>query len=91
MVMAMSASGNVIKRIDHDSFENIMNDTDASLEIFFGFAGGLYDRDTGCIGFGFRHYDPNGGRWTAKDPLGFLRGYDQVGDGETHGAFRSEG
>ncbi|XYI02307.1 RHS repeat-associated core domain-containing protein [Sorangium sp. So ce1128] len=37
----------------------------------FGFAGGLYDADTGFVRFGARDYDPETGRWTAKDPLGF--------------------
>ncbi|MBI2390457.1 MAG: hypothetical protein HYV09_12785 [Deltaproteobacteria bacterium] len=37
----------------------------------FGFAGGLYDRDTKLVRFGARDYDPETGRWTAKDPIGF--------------------
>jgi RHS repeat-associated protein len=37
----------------------------------FGFAGGLYDADTGLVRFGARDYDPEVGRWTAKDPLLF--------------------
>lgn len=37
----------------------------------FGFAGGLYDPDTGLVRFGVRDYDPAVGRWTAKDPIGF--------------------
>jgi len=40
----------------------------------FGFAGGLYDRDTKLIHFGFREYDPFTGRWTAKDPILFAGG-----------------
>jgi len=40
----------------------------------FGFAGGLYDRDTGLVRFGYRDYDPETGRWTAKDPIGFAGG-----------------
>ena len=39
----------------------------------FGFAGGLYDEDTGLIRFGARDYDPSVGRWTAKDPILFGR------------------
>lgn len=64
-------SGNVIKRIDYDSFGNIINDSDPTFEIPFGFAGGLHDRDTGLVRFGYRDYDPDIGRWTAKDPIGF--------------------
>ena len=37
----------------------------------FAFAGGLYDRHTGLVRFGARDYDPETGRWTAKDPIGF--------------------
>lgn len=35
----------------------------------FGFAGGLYDEDTGLVRFGARDYDPEIGRWTNKDPI----------------------
>jgi RHS repeat-associated protein len=68
------ASGNAVKRIDYDSFGNIINDTNPGFEVPFGFAGGLYDSDTGLVRFGFRDYDPNIGRWTAKDPILFLGG-----------------
>jgi RHS repeat-associated protein len=40
----------------------------------FGFAGGLYDPQTGLLRFGARDYDPETGRWTAKDPIGFAGG-----------------
>jgi RHS repeat-associated protein len=65
------ASGNVIKRIDCDSFGSIINDTNPGFHVPFGFAGGLHDRDTGLVRFGFRDYDPDTGRWTAKDPILF--------------------
>ncbi len=68
------ASGNVIKRINYDSFGNIIDDTDPSFEVPFGFAGGLYDKDIGLVRFGHRDYDPGVGRWTAKDQIGFIGG-----------------
>lgn len=34
-----------------------------------GFAGGIYDEDTGLTRFGARDYDAMVGRWTAKDPI----------------------
>lgn len=37
----------------------------------FGFAGGLYDADTGLVRFGARDYDPSMGRWMSKDPILF--------------------
>ncbi|MGA1796650.1 MAG: RHS repeat-associated core domain-containing protein [bacterium] len=72
------ASGNVIKRIDYDSFGNIINDTNPAFEIPLGFAGGLHDRDTGLVRFGYRDYDPETGRWTAKDSILFKTGYISI-------------
>jgi len=69
------APGNVVKRIDYDSFGNIIDDTDLTFRVPFGFAGGLHDQDTGLVRFGYRDYDPDTGRWTAKDPI-FFRGGD---------------
>jgi RHS repeat-associated protein len=68
------ASGTVIKRIEYDSFGNIINDTNPGMNIPFGFAGGLHDRQTGLVRFGVRDYDPAIGRWTAKDPIDFKGG-----------------
>jgi RHS repeat-associated protein len=65
------AAGNVVKRIDYDSFGNIIGDTNPSFTVPFGFAGGLHDRDTGLVRFGYRDYDSDIGRWTAKDPKMF--------------------
>ena len=67
-------AANVLKRIEYDSFGNIIEDTNPSFKIPFGFAGGLHDRDTGLVRFGYRDYDPDVGRWTAKDPIGFAGG-----------------
>ncbi len=66
--------GNVVKKIDYDSFGNIISDTNPSFDMPFGFAGGLHDRDTGLVRFGYRDYDPDIGRWTAKDPILFAGG-----------------
>ncbi len=68
------SAGNVVKAIDYDSFGNIINDTNPAFEIPFGFAGGLCDRDTRLVRFGCRDYDPDIGRWTAKDPILFNGG-----------------
>ena len=63
-----------MKRIDYDSFGNVIDDTNPSFDIPFGFAGGLHDRDTGLVRFGYRDYAPKIGRWTAKDPILFAGG-----------------
>ena len=68
------SSGNVVKRIDYDAFGNIIADTNPGFEVPFGYVGGLHDRDTGLVRFGYRDYDPDTGRWTAKDPILFAGG-----------------
>jgi RHS repeat-associated protein len=68
------STGTIVKRIDYDSFGNIIADSNPAFTVPFGFAGGLHDRDTGLVRFGARDYDPNIGRWTAKDPLDFAGG-----------------
>lgn len=68
------AHGGVIKQIDYDAFGNVISDSNPDFKIPFGFAGGLQDNDTGLIRFGYRDYDPETGRWTARDPIGFAGG-----------------
>nr|WP_208022515.1 RHS repeat-associated core domain-containing protein [Desulfonema ishimotonii] len=68
------ASGNLVKRIEYDTFGNVTSDSNTAFAVPFGFAGGLYDADTGLVRFGYRDYDPDAGRWTAKDPIGFAGG-----------------
>jgi len=63
--------GMTVKEITYDSFGNIIADTNPTFTIPLGFAGGLHDRDTNLVLFGYRNYDPETGRWTAKDPIGF--------------------
>jgi RHS repeat-associated protein len=72
--LVADAAGIVVKSITYDSFGNIIDDTNPALEVPFGFAGGLHDRETGLVRFGYRDYDPDVGRWTAKDPIFFEGG-----------------
>jgi len=65
-----TATGEIVQRIDYDEFGNITQDTNPGFQPF-GFAGGLYDQQTGLVRFGVRDYDPQVGRWTGKDPIGF--------------------
>jgi RHS repeat-associated protein len=64
-----SATGSVARRIDYDSFGNVLVDSNPGFQPF-GFAGGLYDPDTNLVRFGMHDYDAATGRWTAKDPMG---------------------
>jgi RHS repeat-associated protein len=66
-------SGEVAQRLDYDAFGRVVQDTNPGFQPF-GFAGGLYDPDTGLVRFGARDYDPETGRWTAQDPIDFAAG-----------------
>ena len=67
------ATGAVAQRLRHDEFGNVLEDTAPGF-VPFGFAGGLYDADTGLVRFGARDYDPGLGRWISKDPSAFAGG-----------------
>ena len=67
------ATGEIAQRMDYDAFGNVLQDTNSGFQPF-GFAGGLYDPDTKLTRFGARDYDAPTGRWTVKDPIGFLGG-----------------
>jgi RHS repeat-associated protein len=76
-------SGGIAEYLEYDEFGNVLVDTNPGFQPF-GFAGGLYDRDTALVRFGARDYDPRTGRWTSKDPIGFGGGdanlYGYVGN-----------
>lgn len=71
-----TATGAIAQRIDYDEFGNVLSDSAPGFQPF-GFAGGLWDRDTGLVRFGARDYDPRIGRWVTKDPIG-LAGGDNI-------------
>lgn len=68
-----ASTGAVVQRIDYDEHGNILSDTNPGFQPF-GFAGGLYDAHTKFTRFGWRDYDAETGRWTAKDPILFAGG-----------------
>ena len=82
--MLDAVSGTIAQRMDYDVWGRVLLDTNPGFQPF-GFAGGLYDRDTGLVRFGARDYDPETGRWTAKDPILF-----EGGDANLYGYVESD-
>lgn len=68
-----SQTGAVVQRMDYDVWGRVLTDTNPGFQPF-GFAGGIYDQHTQLVRFGVRDYDPETGRWTAKDPIRFQGG-----------------
>ena len=68
-----TVTGEIVQRMDYDAWVFFSADTNPGLHPF-GFAGGVWDKETGLVRFGARDYDPELGRWTAKDPILFAGG-----------------
>jgi RHS repeat-associated protein len=86
-------TGEIAQRIEFDGWGNVILDSSPGFQPF-GYAGGVYERETGLVRFGGRDYDARIGRWTAKDPILFeggdpnLYGYvvaDPINSRDPHG------
>ena len=75
----INGAGSIVKRVDYDSFGNVLFDSLPELYIPLGFGGGIVDRATGLVQFGCRHYDPEVGRFISPDPA-----KDRRGDGDLY-------
>jgi RHS repeat-associated protein len=63
-----ATTGQIVQRIDYDELGRIRSDSNPGFQPF-AFAGGIYDTDTKLLRIGARDYDPEVGRWTAKDSV----------------------
>ena len=55
------------------------NPVNVGVSVPFGFAGGMFDPETGLVHLGAREYDPQTGRWLTPDPIGFAGGPNLYG------------
>jgi len=67
-------TGTIVKKVDYDSFGKITSDTNPSFRAGLGYGGGLFDTHTELLYFAHRDYNPETGRWNAKDPVLFQGG-----------------
>jgi len=65
--------GTVAQRLDYDAFGQVTQNSNPGFQPF-GFAGGLFDEQTGLVRFGARDYDAATGSWTTRDPAFFQGG-----------------
>jgi RHS repeat-associated protein len=66
----VAADGTVVKRLEYDAY-GVTTDLDPAFFLPLGYAGGLRDQVTGLVRFGLRDYEPQSGRFTARDPAMF--------------------
>ncbi|MBE2232838.1 MAG: hypothetical protein IAE85_05030, partial [Anaerolinea sp.] len=72
--VVVDAQGQVVKRLEYDSFGRLFTDSVPGFELALGYAGGLADPATGLVHFWRRDYERASGRWTARDPIFFEGG-----------------
>ncbi|RYZ82191.1 MAG: RHS repeat-associated core domain-containing protein, partial [Proteobacteria bacterium] len=65
-----AADGVFLQAHEYDEFGKVLSNTNPGAQPF-GYAGGIFDADTGLVRFGARDYDAETGRWTSKDPILF--------------------
>ena len=73
------AAGNVVDRIDYDSFGNVLAESAPALGDRYKFTGREFDTATGLYYYRARYYDPQLGRFLSPDPREF-----DAGDGNLY-------
>lgn len=65
-----TTDGHIVQAMQYDSFGNLLQVRGDAVRLPIGFAGWLFDADTGLTRFVWRDYDADTGRFTALDPMG---------------------
>jgi RHS repeat-associated protein len=64
-----TTDGHIVQTMQYDSFGNLLQVRGDVVRLPIGFAGGLFDADTGLTRFVWRDYDADTGRFTALNPM----------------------
>ncbi len=72
----VTVDGHIVQKMQYVSFGNQLQVRGEVVRLPIGFAGGLFDADTGLTRFVWRDYDADTGRFTALDPMGAKGGDD---------------
>jgi RHS repeat-associated protein len=75
--MADATTGAIVRTWAYDAF-GVSTGGSGELELPVGYAGGITDAVTGLVRFGLRDYEPESGRWTARDPVLYEGGQDNL-------------
>jgi len=65
------ADGKLVKVMEYNSYGKLISDSNPAFRLPVGYAGGISDPAANLVHFGMRDYDPEAGRWTARDPIFF--------------------
>ena len=62
--------GSLVASYEYDAFGSITSGGQFFSNPAFGFSTKYWDAETGLNYYGYRHYDPQQGRWLSRDPIG---------------------
>lgn len=66
-----ASDGDPVQEIEYGPWGEVLSQSGPADFQSFGYAGGIWDEDTGLVLFGARWYDTGLGRWVMKDPILF--------------------
>ena len=78
------STGDVVAEFEYDPFGRLLWETgEHAEELAHRFSSKYLDKESGYYYYGFRHYDPESGRWVNRDPIGERGGlnlYEFIGN-----------
>lgn len=74
VVALLDSSGKLVEGYRYSAFGEIQFLSESTVDNPWRFSSKRFDAETGFIYFGRRYYDPEIGRWTTPDPVGYADG-----------------